>query len=110
MLVEVKPKQEREDTAGFTEDYTAIELTDAEHRETGHHRPSPDHGDQAGFDKYVNSRHFVISSDAHQPNWLNQNVARHVCQVLGIRETILFPDARKDVLLMSGNSLNLRAA
>ena len=33
---------------------------------------------------------FVISSDAHQPNWLNQHVARHVADDLGIEETILF--------------------
>ncbi|MFP4470701.1 MAG: hypothetical protein ACLFPE_08460 [Bacteroidales bacterium] len=33
---------------------------------------------------------FVISSDAHQPNWLNQHVARHVAGELGIEETILF--------------------
>jgi histidinol phosphatase-like PHP family hydrolase len=61
---------------------------------------------RAGFHKYVNTRNFVISSDAHQPNWLNQNVARHVCQVLGIRETIIFPDFKEEVLLMSRNSLN----
>lgn len=35
---------------------------------------------------------FVISSDAHQPNWLNQTVARYVAAELGIRETILFAD------------------
>jgi hypothetical protein len=33
---------------------------------------------------------FVISSDAHQPHWLNQNVARAVAARLGIRETLLF--------------------
>lgn len=61
---------------------------------------------RAGFSKYVNDRRFVIGSDAHQPNWLNQNVARHVCQVLGIHESILFPEIRTEVLLMSKNSLN----
>ena len=35
---------------------------------------------------------FVISSDAHQPNWLNQTVARYVAAELGIRETLLFAD------------------
>jgi histidinol phosphatase-like PHP family hydrolase len=35
---------------------------------------------------------FVLSSDAHQPNWLNQTVARHVADALGIHETLLFPD------------------
>jgi histidinol phosphatase-like PHP family hydrolase len=33
---------------------------------------------------------FVIDSDAHQPHWLNQNVARYVARELGIRETLLF--------------------
>ncbi|MGD8957323.1 MAG: hypothetical protein PVJ03_08310 [Chromatiaceae bacterium] len=33
---------------------------------------------------------FVMSSDAHQPNWLNQNVARHVQEALAVRETLLF--------------------
>ncbi|MBN2143121.1 MAG: PHP domain-containing protein [Candidatus Aureabacteria bacterium] len=32
---------------------------------------------------------FVISSDAHQPNWLNQNIARHVAAQLGIKESLL---------------------
>jgi hypothetical protein len=40
--------------------------------------------------KYINKFKFVLSSDAHQPNWLNQNVARYVCEELGIKETILF--------------------
>lgn len=35
---------------------------------------------------------FVIDSDAHQPHWLNQNVARRVAHKLGIVETLLFPD------------------
>jgi histidinol phosphatase-like PHP family hydrolase len=34
---------------------------------------------------------WVIGSDAHQPNWLNQNIARRVAEELGIEETILFP-------------------
>jgi hypothetical protein len=33
---------------------------------------------------------FVISSDAHQPHWLNQNAARAVSERLGIRERLLF--------------------
>jgi hypothetical protein len=36
---------------------------------------------------------FVIDSDAHQPHWLNQNVARYVAGELGITETLLFGDA-----------------
>jgi histidinol phosphatase-like PHP family hydrolase len=35
---------------------------------------------------------FVISSDAHQPNWLNQNVARYAAGEMGIEETLLFPE------------------
>lgn len=33
---------------------------------------------------------WVIGSDAHQPNWLNQNYARRVAEEMGIKETILF--------------------
>ena len=35
---------------------------------------------------------FVIDSDAHQPHWLNQNVARYVAGQLGITETLVFTD------------------
>lgn len=35
---------------------------------------------------------FVINSDAHQPNWLNQTMARHAARDLGIVETLLFPE------------------
>jgi len=33
---------------------------------------------------------YVFSSDAHQPNWLGQTLARYVGSQLGIRETLLF--------------------
>lgn len=33
---------------------------------------------------------FVIGSDAHQPHWLNQSVARYVADQLGIGEHIIF--------------------
>lgn len=33
---------------------------------------------------------FLIGSDAHQPIWLNQNVARYVARELNLEETILF--------------------
>ena len=33
---------------------------------------------------------FVISSDAHQPNWLGQAVAHHAAEQLGIQEHIVF--------------------
>jgi hypothetical protein len=45
-----------------------------------------------GLRKYSLDRKFVIGSDAHQPNWLNQNVARYVSRELGIQETLLFTD------------------
>ncbi len=32
---------------------------------------------------------FVISSDAHQPHWLNQSVARRVAAELGIQEQLI---------------------
>ena len=35
---------------------------------------------------------FVLSSDAHQPNWLNQTVAQFAADDLGIRESLLFGD------------------
>jgi histidinol phosphatase-like PHP family hydrolase len=44
----------------------------------------------AEYGPYVDRFRFVISSDAHQPNWLNQTVARHAAAELGIRETLLF--------------------
>jgi histidinol phosphatase-like PHP family hydrolase len=56
--------------------------------------------------KYVNKRKFVISSDAHQPNWLNQNVARYVCSELGIRESIIFTERKKETMVLAGTSLN----
>jgi histidinol phosphatase-like PHP family hydrolase len=39
---------------------------------------------------YIGQRRFVISSDAHQPNWLNQTVARYVAATMGIEETLVF--------------------
>ncbi|MDY6904325.1 MAG: hypothetical protein SWH61_06540 [Thermodesulfobacteriota bacterium] len=42
------------------------------------------------YKPYVDRFDFVISSDAHQPNWLNQVVARQVAASMEIRETLLF--------------------
>ncbi len=39
---------------------------------------------------YLGKFRFILSSDAHQPNWLNQNVARYVAGELGVSETFLF--------------------
>jgi histidinol phosphatase-like PHP family hydrolase len=33
---------------------------------------------------------FILSSDAHQPHWLGQTVARYVAGQLGIREHVVF--------------------
>lgn len=45
-------------------------------------------------DDIVRRFRFVISSDAHQPHWLNQNVARMVAAELGIEEALLFAASR----------------
>lgn len=42
------------------------------------------------YGPYTKRFHFVFSSDAHQPNWLNQNVSRYVAKELGIKEHLLF--------------------
>jgi len=42
---------------------------------------------------WVSRFRFVVSSDAHQPSWLNQTYARYVAAALGIRETLLFPES-----------------
>jgi histidinol phosphatase-like PHP family hydrolase len=44
------------------------------------------------YKDYINKFKFVLSSDAHQPHWLNQSAAKHVAEQLGIKETILFQD------------------
>lgn len=46
---------------------------------------------RAYFSPWLNRFRFVVGSDAHQPNWLNQAVARKVACELGVRESILFP-------------------
>lgn len=42
---------------------------------------------------YANRFSFVLGSDAHQPNWLNQHIAGYVAETLGIKQTILFEEA-----------------
>lgn len=39
---------------------------------------------------YVDKFRWVFGSDAHQPNWLSQLIARRVGEELGVEETILF--------------------
>lgn len=53
---------------------------------------------RAGFTPYLKRFRFVISSDAHQPHFLNQHVARQVARELGIGETLLFPRVAWDCL------------
>ena len=50
------------------------------------------------LEKFLNKFRFVISSDAHQPNWLNQNVARYVAEQLGIKETMVFAQQTADLV------------
>lgn len=45
---------------------------------------------RAYFTPLLSDFKFVIGSDAHQPHWLNQHIARQVARELGIEETILF--------------------
>ncbi len=42
------------------------------------------------YSPFKNRFKFVIGSDAHQPNWLSQAVARHAAEQLGIQEHIVF--------------------
>jgi len=39
---------------------------------------------------YIQKFKFILSSDAHQPNWLNQDISIKVAKELGIEETIIF--------------------
>jgi len=47
-----------------------------------------------GLGPFVERFRFVLGSDAHQPNWLNQNLARYVADELGIVETVIFSENR----------------
>jgi hypothetical protein len=42
------------------------------------------------YGPYKDDFRFVISSDAHQPNWLGQSVARYAAHTLGIKEHLVF--------------------
>lgn len=39
---------------------------------------------------YIDRFRWILSSDAHQPNWLNQNVSRYVAAELGVQEVLIF--------------------
>jgi predicted metal-dependent phosphoesterase TrpH len=45
---------------------------------------------RAFYGSFVDRFEFVIGSDAHQPNWINQTVARYVAAELGVKERVLF--------------------
>ncbi|MCK5735082.1 MAG: hypothetical protein KAH21_01340 [Spirochaetaceae bacterium] len=47
------------------------------------------------YTPWINHFNFIFSSDAHQPHWLNQNIARYVGRELGIKETLLFKKQEK---------------
>ncbi len=42
------------------------------------------------YGPFKNRFRFILSSDAHQPNWLNQNAAKYVMRELGINESVVF--------------------
>ncbi len=42
------------------------------------------------FTPFLKQFEFVIGSDAHQPNWLNQQIAQYVTKELGIKEKLIF--------------------
>lgn len=42
------------------------------------------------YKKITNRFRFVMSSDAHQPHWLNQHIARFVARELDIQEYLVF--------------------
>lgn len=42
------------------------------------------------YSAFTNQFNFVISSDAHQPNWLSQAVAQYAAAQLGIKEHLVF--------------------
>lgn len=50
---------------------------------------------RAFYGPYREQFRFVIGSDAHQPSWLGQSVARRAAAELGIAETLLRPELEK---------------
>ena len=45
---------------------------------------------QAYYAPHAGRFNFVLGSDAHQPNWLGQAVARHAATQLGVTEHLIF--------------------
>ncbi|MDA3957509.1 hypothetical protein [Oceanispirochaeta sp.] len=50
------------------------------------------------FAPHLNRFRFVIGSDAHQPNWLSQTVARQAAVQMGITESKIFAHPRTPTL------------
>jgi histidinol phosphatase-like PHP family hydrolase len=42
------------------------------------------------YTPFLNQFRFILSSDAHQPHWLNHVVASYVARELGVENTIIF--------------------
>ncbi len=42
------------------------------------------------YTPFLHRFRYVIGSDAHQPHWLNQNMARQVAEELGVIESLIF--------------------
>ncbi len=42
------------------------------------------------LNEYKNKFRWILSSDAHQPHWLNQTIAQRVAAEMGIEESIIF--------------------
>jgi histidinol phosphatase-like PHP family hydrolase len=45
---------------------------------------------RAYYNPHKESFRFILSSDAHQPNWLGQAAAHHAAEQLGIKEHLVF--------------------
>ncbi len=48
----------------------------------------------AFYQPFIECFRFVISSDAHQPNWLGQSAARYAARILGVTEHLVFPEVQ----------------
>jgi histidinol phosphatase-like PHP family hydrolase len=42
------------------------------------------------YSPFIDQFKFVLSSDAHQPNWLGQTVAQYAARQLGVKEHLVF--------------------
>ncbi len=49
---------------------------------------------ESAYKKIAHRFRFVMSSDAHQPHWLNQHIARFVARESNIREYLVFKDEK----------------